>query len=205
MRTFVPLGLALACLLALAGPVLAHDPTSGAVGEYPPGTSLTFRFGGATYPAAIQSAIQTGLTADWSTATWNNSRLPRFSYSASGSGQVIYSSAVASPCNTGHTDWLQCASNWGSPSFRIYIRNFAAAPHGSWTWCNLSFSGTCWDVERALMHEAEHVTLGVGSHDGQGESNTVMGAVSPGTPTSGGTRATSSAATWRPASCSTAC
>lgn len=179
MRTFISIALAVGCLLALAGPVFAQTPTGGSVGEYAPGTSLTYRFGGATYPGAIQSAIQTALGSDWSNATWNNSRLPRFNYGVGGSGQVVYSSSISSPCNTGHTDWLQCASNWGSQSFRIYIRNFAMAPHGAWTWCNLSYSGTCWDIERALMHEVEHVTMGVGNHDGQGESNTVMGAVSP--------------------------
>jgi hypothetical protein len=46
-------------------------------------------------------------------------------------------------------------------------------------WCNISFSGTCWDAERALLHEAEHVTLAVRGHDEQGESNTLMGSISP--------------------------
>lgn len=179
MRTLLSIVLALGSVLVLAGPVLAQDPTSGAVREYAPGASLSYRFGIAGYPAWIQSAIQTALGSDWSSASYNNSRLPSFSYSAGGNGAVYYSSSAASPCGTGNTQWLQCASNWGSPSWRIYVRNFSGAPYSNWTWCNISFSGTCWDAERALLHEAEHVTMGIGYHDPQGEANTIMGSTSP--------------------------
>jgi hypothetical protein len=96
-----------------------------------------------------------------------------------GSGTVSYSSKPSSPCGTGNTLWLQCASNWGSQSWHIYVRNLSGAPHAGWTWCNISFSGTCWDAERALLHEAEHVTMAIGNHDSQGESYTIMGSVSP--------------------------
>ena len=179
MRTLISLALALGSVLAIAAPAAAHDPTSGAVREYSPGTSLLYRYGAAGYPGWMQSAIQTALGQDWAAASWNNTRLPSFSYSSAGGGAVYYSSSTTSPCGTGNTQWLQCASNWGSQSWRIYVRNFSGAPYGSWTWCNISFSGTCWDAERALVHEAEHVAMGIGNHDSQGETNTVMGAISP--------------------------
>ncbi len=185
MRIFASIALALVSVLILAGPVAAHDPTSGAIAEYPPGTSLSYRFGGTGYPSWVQSASQAALGPDWTSSSFNNARLPSFSYSASGSGTVSYSSSTASPCGTGNTQWLQCASNWGSSAWRIYIRNFSGAPYGSWTWCNISFSGTCWDVERALLHETEHVTMGINSHDAQGESNTIMGSASPWYPNTG--------------------
>ena len=179
MRTFVSFILAIGAILQFAGPVAAHDPTGGAVREYPPGTSLLYRYGSTTYPAWIQAAIQTAFGSDWTSFSYNNSRLPTFSYNPGGSGVVSYSSSATSPCGTGNSQWLQCASNWGSSSWRIYVRNFSGAPFGSWTWCNISYAGTCWDAERALIHEAGHVTMGVGYHDPQGEYNTVMGSVSP--------------------------
>jgi hypothetical protein len=179
MRIIVSIALAVVSALLLAGPVAAHDPTAGAVAQYPSGTTLQYRFGGAGYPSWVPSASQAAFGPDWSNAAFNNARLPSFSYSASGSGAVYYSSSTASPCGTGNTQWLQCASNWGSTAWRIYIRNFDGAPYGAWTWCNIAFSGTCWDAERALLHEAEHVVLGVAGHDPQGESNTIMGSVAP--------------------------
>lgn len=185
MRALISVALALACLLLLAGPAAAHDPTSGAVREYASGTVLAYRFGGIGYPAWVQSATQAALGPDWSSASWNNTRLPSFRYSTAGSGAVYYSSSSSSPCGTGNTQWLQCASGWGSSGWRIYVRNFSGAPHGNWTWCNIAYTGTCWDAERALVHEAGHVTMGIGRHDGQGEVNTVMGSVSPWYPNAG--------------------
>jgi hypothetical protein len=179
MRTLVSIALAFTALLLLAGPVFAQDPTSGAIREYPAGSTLAYRFGGTGYPSWIQSAIQAALGPDWRSPAYNNTRLPSFTYSASGSGAVYYSSSPSSPCGTGNTAWLQCASNWGSQSWRIYVRNLSGAPRSNWTWCNISFSGTCWDAERALLHEAEHVTMAVAYHDSQGEANTIMGSVSP--------------------------
>jgi hypothetical protein len=179
MRTVISMALAFGCLLLLAGPVGAHSPTGGSVREYAPGTVLTYRYGATGYPAWAQSAIQAALGPDWSSAAWNNTRMPSFQYSTAGSGTVYYSSSASSPCGTGNTQWLQCASGWGSSGWRIYVRNFSGAPYGKWTWCNIAYTGTCWDAERALVHEAEHVTLGIGNHDSQGEANTVMGSVSP--------------------------
>ncbi|MEO6207087.1 MAG: hypothetical protein ABIP77_03940 [Candidatus Limnocylindrales bacterium] len=179
MRLIGSFLLAISSLALFAGPTAANDPTYGATYEYAPGTNVSYRFGLATYPTWMQTATKAALGPDWDSATFNNSRLARFTYSPSGTGQVVYSAASLSPCNTGNPQWLQCASNWGSPSFRIYVRNFSAAPYSNWTWCNIAFAGTCWDMERALMHEAEHVTMGVGGHSNQGEANTVMGGTSP--------------------------
>jgi hypothetical protein len=178
MRTFISTILAFILLLVLALPASAHEPTSGSSNRYPSTPTLMFRLGGAAYPSAIQTAIQAALGTDWS---WGRgaSHLPAFVFSATGSGAVYYSSQSASPCGSGNTQWLQCASGSGSTAWRIYIRNFKAAPYGSWGWCNIAFAGTCWDVERALLHEAEHITLGVFGHDAQGEANTVMASVTP--------------------------
>jgi hypothetical protein len=177
MRALISLAAAIGCLLLLAGPVLAHDPI-GASANYPPGAALVYRYGATSYPAWFQGAVQAGLGPDWSNAAYNNSRSPSFSYSPSGSGAVVYSDAKSSPCNTGNLQWLQCAIGSGQSTWRIYVRDFTKAAYGNWTWCNISYSGTCWDMERALVHEAGHVALGAG-HNDQGESNTVMGSVSP--------------------------
>jgi hypothetical protein len=179
MRTIVSLVAAITCLLVLAGPAFAADPTAGAVREYPIGTSLFYKFGSSAYPGWVSSAAQSALGPDWSQTPYNNTQLPTFTYSTGGSGTVYYSSAPTSPCGTGNTQWLQCASNGGSSGWRIYIRNLSGAPYSDWTWCNISFRGTCWDAERALVHEAEHITMGIGGHDRQGEANTVMGPISP--------------------------
>jgi hypothetical protein len=177
MRALISLAAACGCLLLLAGPVAAHDPI-GASANYPPGAALIYRYGATAYPAWFQAAVQAGLGPDWSNAAYNNSRSPSFAYSTAGNGLVVYSGASSSPCNTGNLQWLQCAVGSGSQTWRIYVRDFSRAAYSNWTWCNISFSGTCWDIERALIHEAGHVALGAG-HDDQGESNTVMGSVSP--------------------------
>jgi hypothetical protein len=185
MRILFSIVLAAFGVLFVAGPAAAHDPTGGAIREYPPGTTLLYRYGALGYPAWMQSAIGAAFGPDWSSAAWNNARLPTFAYNAGGGGMVTYSSSATSPCGTGNAQWLQCASNWGSTAWRVYVRNFSGAPYGNWTWCNVSFSGTCWDAERALLHEAEHVVMGINGHDAQGEFNTIMGSVAPWYPTTG--------------------
>lgn len=177
MRILRSLTLAIACLAVLAGPIHAQTPVGGAVREFPPGTKLTYKLGG-TYPGWVQGAIGAA-AADFSDEDSNNSKTPTFSYSTTGSGTFSYSAAVRSPCGTQNSQWLQCASGFGSSGFKIYIRDFVGAPVSNWTWCNIKIVGTCWDAERALLHELEHVALGVAGHDGQGESNTIMGAISP--------------------------
>lgn len=181
MRILRSFALAIACLLLLAGPILAQTPTAGAGRWYAPGIALKFRFGGAT-PTWAQNASRSAAT-DFSSASWNNSRTPTFSYGASAVATITYSASILSPCGTGNNQWLQCSANWGQPDFHIYIRNLVAAPRSNWTWCDISFAGTCWDAERALLHEMEHVVMGVANHDPQGNDNTIMGATAPWYPT----------------------
>src|SRR5205814_2315118 len=117
----------------------AADPTHGAVREYSPGAELTYRFGLTTYPSWLQNAVQKAFGPDWLSGDWNNTWLPSFLYSWSGAVAVYYSSSTTSPCGTGNTQWLQCASGWGSSSWRIYVRNFSGAPYSTWHWCNVSY------------------------------------------------------------------
>lgn len=181
MRIFRSFVLAVACLALLAGPTLAQTPTAGAARWYAPGTALKFRFGGVT-PTWAQQAIQSA-TTDFSSKAWNNSRTPTFSFSAGGAATISYSGSFVSPCGTGNRQWLQCSANWGAAGFQIFVRNFSAAPISNWTWCDIAIAGTCWDAERALLHEMEHVVMGVGNHDPQGNENTIMGATAPWYPT----------------------
>jgi len=161
--------------------------TATAIKEYADSTTLTWKYGG-TYASWVTSAVSEAMGTDWSSATYNNTRMPTFSYSTSGAGTVTFSASAASPCS-GSTEWLECSSNWGQTGWHIYIRDLVKAPHTTWAWYNTTGScpsgKTCWLIQRALMHEIEHVTLGVTSHDAQGESNTVMAATTPWSPNSG--------------------
>ena len=181
MRIFRSFIFAIACLAVLAGPSFAQTPTAGASRWYPPGTALKFRFGNGT-PTWAQSVIRSAATA-FSSPTWNNSRTPTFSYSAAGPATFSYSPSFLSPCGTGNRQWLQCSANWGAPDFHIFIRDFTGAPISNWTWCDIAIVGICWDAERALLHEMEHVVMGVAGHDPQGNENTIMGATAPWYPT----------------------
>lgn len=161
----------------------AHTPTTSTARLYSSDNqSLPWDFP-ATYPSWVQSAAKNALDTNHSDTATNNSRSPDFTYTSGGSGDVFYSGSSSSPCGTGNLDWLQCANGGGTTTWNIYIRNFSAAPRGSWTWydinsaCNTS-TQTCWYARRALIHEVLHVTMGAG-HDSQGESNTVMASVTP--------------------------
>lgn len=177
---------------ALALPVFARAPLSGAgvQGSYVRNQVLTFKFNG-SYPDWLDGAgngVRLVLETEWDNRTYNTSGLPTFQYSASGTGIVFYSNDVESPCsNVGNTSWLACSTNWGSTSFHIYVRNFAASGRSTWAWNESGgCSGkTCFDLSRAILHEAEHVTLGIGGHDDSGESKTIMSAIQPSSPTSG--------------------
>ncbi|MEA2674277.1 MAG: hypothetical protein QOI92_1469 [Chloroflexota bacterium] len=187
--------LAVLAALAIVGSVLAANPTgmpvggtSTAIREYTAGTTLTWKYGG-TYPAWAKTAITAAMGSDWSNLAFNNTRMPRFSYSASGLGTVVLSTSGTSPCGTGNTEWIQCSKNWGTTGFIIYIRDLVNGPHLNWAWYNTTGScpsgKACWLVERALMHEIEHVTLGIANHDAQGESYTVMASTTPWSPNTG--------------------
>ncbi|MEO8290555.1 MAG: hypothetical protein ABI649_06115 [Gaiellaceae bacterium] len=178
--------LAAVCALALSAPALAHSPTAGTAKLYADNVVLDWRFG-ADYPAWVDTAVTTALESDYPNRAFNNSRMPTFAYSALGSGAVVFSNSATSPC-TGNPDWLQCAAGGGTDTWRIYVRNFRAAPHGSWWWFNETGAcpagKTCWDMRRALEHEILHITMSA-DHDSQGEANTVMGSVSPWLPNGG--------------------
>jgi hypothetical protein len=177
MRLFRSFILAIACLALLAGPILAQTPVAGAVRYYAPGTQLSYRFGSTT-PAWAQNVVWSA-ASDFSAPGWNNSRTPSFSYSAYGAGAITYTSSPVSPCGTGNYTWIQCSANWGTTGFKIFIRNLLAAPYSNWNWCDVTYAGTCFDAERAMLHEMEHVVLGVGYHDPQGPANTIMNTGSP--------------------------
>jgi hypothetical protein len=199
-RTLVRLAATVALLLALPLPVQANVPTVGASrGQFPdvPDQPVPYRWGSSTYPAWLIAAAQDSLDTKYRSWNDNNSHAPRPVYTPGGAAVVYYAAYRDSPCNSlTSLQWLQCASNMGSPSFRIYIRDFDGAPYSDWRWWDkrascLSTSGTtasgCWYVRRALIHEAGHAIPSFG-HDTQTESDTVMRATSPMVGATGGNR-----------------
>lgn len=195
-RRFVAIAFsAMTVLMSTAAPASARAPLSGAdnMPNYERNQVLTFKFAGA-YPNWLDGAgagVRLVLESQWDNRSYNRSGLPTFTYSATGTGIVTYSSAAESPCSdVGNTSWLACSSNWGQTTFRIYVRNFAASGKASWAWNESGdCSGkTCFDLSRALLHELIHITLGVGSHDNSGESKTVMSATQPSSPATGWNR-----------------
>jgi hypothetical protein len=183
--------LAAVLLLALAPvPASAHVPTAGSSALYDdsPVVTLTYKFGG-TYPSWLTSATQTALGTDLPNRAYNNSRMPLFALdAAAGTGRVYYSTATSSPCGTGNTEWIQCATGGGTTTWKIYVRNFGGSGKSNWAWYQATGScpsgKTCFDVRRALLHETLHVVLGA-DHDTQGETNTIMGSVTPWSPNTG--------------------
>lgn len=182
LRRCVRVGIAVTLLVLLTVPVAAaHTPTAGSAKLYGASAALPWDFP-ASYPGWVQTAAKAALDTNFADPATNNSKSPDFTFTAGGSGDVIYSDLAKSPCGTGNPDWLQCANGGGTTTWNIYIRNFSAAPHGSWTWYDITGScpsgNTCWYARRALVHEILHVTLGA-AHDSQGESNTVMASTTP--------------------------
>ncbi len=178
---------AVALLLLSATVVAAHTPVAGAVREYGQDTALQYKWEG-TYPSWFTGAAGSAFGIDWTNSTYSNSRLPTFSYSASGTGTVSYKSPSGVPaCDS--VAWVGCSTAWGSTSWRVILRNFSQAPlppfTGTWVQATGSCSNTCFDARRVALHEIEHVTLAVSGHDGQGESNTIMAATTPSSPTTG--------------------
>jgi hypothetical protein len=188
------IGVALFSLLAASvAPVFARAPLLDAhkMANYSRNEVLYYKFAG-SYPDWLDAAgkgVRLVLETEWDNRTYNTSGLPTFAYSSSGAGLVTYSTAAESPCSDiGNTSWLACASNWGSSSFRIYVRNFAASGKSNWAWNEsggCTSGKTCWDLSRSVLHEAIHVTLGVGNHDESGESKTIMSETQPSSPDSG--------------------
>lgn len=172
------IGIALAILLGTClDPSLArgHSPVQGADDLYSPGIVLTFHFGG-SYADWVETAYKTGLQTRWEQN--NNSAGPRFDYSASGTGTAYYKSTTGVPaCDA--VDWIGCASSGGSSSWRVWLRS------GRFTFCEVDSVGGCFLAKRVILHEAEHITLGVGNHDPQSATVTNMNAVSPSKPSTG--------------------
>jgi hypothetical protein len=184
---------AAAVLAVIATPVAAHTPTAGAAALYgnSPVVTLNFKFAG-SYPDWFDGATggaRTALEVDFSDRSFNNSRLPVFAYAAAGSGQVIYSTAGNSPCSGSNTSWIACASGGGTGTWRIYVRDFANSGKTGWHWYQSTGScvsgKTCFDARRAILHEALHVTMGIGGHDESGQANTIMSSVTPWSPNAG--------------------
>jgi hypothetical protein len=167
--------------VAYPGTAFGHTPVAGAVAEYAKNSTLSYYYAAGGYPSWVTTATNGTLTVNWPSSTDNNSASPQFVLGSSG-GVVTYIAQAASPCS-GNTGWLACSSNWGTTSFHIYIRDLGGAPNGNWAWYDPAAScppsSTCFYARRSLIHETEHVALGVAGHDGQGETNTVMGKNQP--------------------------
>lgn len=159
--------------------------------------TLTWKFASTSYPTWFQNAIKTTLGTNWG-HTAGASRMPKFSYNqTSGAGTVYYVADSTSPCTNG-TGWLACtpqavlAAGAGINGWKIYVRDLGNAPaHNSsgqyYEWNDQGFCTTssppagttkvCFTISRSVLHEAEHVTMGVENHDEQGEAATIMGSI----------------------------
>jgi len=172
--------------------VEGHTPTAGWTRLYTADyQSLNWGFGG-TYASWVTTPAIAALDTNYADRATNNSRAPEFNYVAGGSdGTVWLKVAASSPCGTGRLDWLQCANGGGTFGFNIYVRDLynTASDYSNWSWYDKTSScpsgRTCWYLRRTFIHEVQHVTLGIGGHDGQGESNTVMAATTPWSPNAG--------------------
>lgn len=182
-------GLVAAALIAalLTTVVAAHNgrtPTAGASKQFTNDQVLTYGYGATTYPSWVYTAGNGVLTSLWVDPAKNNSHMPTFSQVAPNAGQIIFSGSSTSPCS-GDPEWLQCANPRMITGWKIYIRNFALAPHpvDNWHWYDTNSScqptGLCWYARRAMLHETLHAVLVDANHDAQGEDDTIMGSVSP--------------------------
>lgn len=179
----------------VAGNIAAHDPIAGASRQYAASDqTLEWKYYG-TYSSWLTTAVDDALhdTAGnnslWDDAANNNSRLQSFTKTSSGSGRIRYISDFTSPC-TGSQVWIMCADNDRDgdgikSDWYIFIRNFDGAPYDSagvaWRWRDdgSSTSNVTFDVRRNALHEAIHITMGVGGHDPQSATVTLMTSVSP--------------------------
>lgn len=177
---------AMAILLLSATVASAHTQVAGAVRNYSQDTALPYKWGG-PYPTWFTGAMGSAFGIDWTNSTYNNSRKPTFSYSASGAGTVIHDSTTGVfGCDS--VAWIGCAAGWGLTTWRVWVRDFAKAPAlpaYKWVQTTGTCSNTCFDLRRVALHEIEHVTLAVSGHDSQGETNTIMASTTPSSPTTG--------------------
>lgn len=196
-----PTILAIASVIAILLPTgfaLGHSPIQGASRQYVAGDPvLEWKFN-AAYPAWLTSAIEAGLNdtsthdAAWDSTTTNNSKIQNFTMSSTGSGRIKYTAGDAdgtSPC-TSSSSWIMCAdndrdNNGTKSDWWIFVRNFDVDPisfqgvPGRWADDGSSTANVDFDVERNVMHEAIHITMGVGNHDPQAATVTLMTTVSP--------------------------
>jgi hypothetical protein len=149
-RTLVPL---VAVLLASipAEAVQAHTPI-------PTGTKRTFASDPSTFRITsspgtwLSDAVRDSAEAHFHDAD-NNSGVPRLSYSSSGSGTVEYRTASTSPCGSGSTLWIQCATNGSAnQNWHIYIRNLSTSGPAGWAWWDTASS--CGSNTGMLVHKA---------------------------------------------------
>lgn len=183
-RSLVAAFLITTILTTAVGAHIGRTPTAGASKAFSNDQVLTYGYAATTYPTWVYTVGDGALTSLWVDATKNNSHMPTFSRVAPNAGQITFSGATMSPCS-GSSEWLQCVNNALSPTWQMYIRNFALAPHpvNNWHWYDTTNScqstGTCWYARRPVLHETLHAVLVGGSHDGQGEDDTIMGPTSP--------------------------
>lgn len=190
---------AIAALILSTTPASAHTPTAGYSQDSfgaTQGQIVTYRWGG-SYSTWMTAAAQDSLDTKYRSWTNNNSGGPEPRYSSSGTATVYYRAASLSPCNPDpNPQWLQCTSSGGTTGFRIYVRDLENSKYSDWVWwdraqaciqTNGTPSTTCWYIRRAMIHEAGHA-IPTFNHDSQGESNTVMGALSPEVDQTGGNR-----------------
>jgi hypothetical protein len=118
---------------------------------------------------AANSSLQTGWVQN------NNSRGPRFSYSASGSGTVYYASQTGFDfCDVAVPAWIGCAYGGGTLTWRIWLRS------DMYTKCEETNATGCYLAKRVFLHEAEHVAL-VNGEESQSATLTNMGGCPPNT------------------------
>jgi hypothetical protein len=181
-------------LCATTTVALGHTPTAGGSrGSFASNQLVYYKFGG-SYPSWATTAITSEYETYYDDPDTNNSLSPRLDHSTSGSATAYYYNSLTSPC-TGSPEWLGCAPGspyGGTGNFRVYVRNLASAPHpNDWGWyendSSCSGDSVCFYMKRVVLHELGHAVLGL-SHDGQGESNTVMGSITPWNANTGWTR-----------------
>lgn len=162
-RGSVATSLALVLTLIVSTAAVAHTPAAGAVRRYSADYQvLLYKFDG-SMPSWGQTAANNALTSRW--LVNNNSRSPRFQYSASGAAVLSYSTM---PDCFGITGWIGCTSGGGSTAWTVKIRS------GYVTWCEVSNVTGCYSAQRVFLHEAEHVTL-TSSEETQPSTVTNMG------------------------------
>lgn len=184
LRGLVGSALIAATVITAVGAHSGRTPTAGASKAFTNDQVLTYGYGATTYPSWVYTVGNGVLTSLWVDPAKNNSHMPTLSQVAPNTGRIYFSPSSTSPCS-GSLEWLPCARNTRMTNWEIYIRNFALAPHpvNNWHWYDTTNScqatGLCFYARRTMLHETLHAVLVGGSHDEQGEDDTIMGSTSP--------------------------